>query len=122
MERYPKSISATEIDRLRLAAQKAALAVEQASFDFEVAQFAANLRAAELESATYDVQRRRIAAPLSGVVVEITRREGEWVENSKTVFRILRLDRLRAEGFLHVRRRRRGPRRTFRRVAHDAAR
>jgi macrolide-specific efflux system membrane fusion protein len=103
MERYPKSISATEIDRLRLAAQKAALAVEQASFDFEVAQFAAKLRAAELESATYDVQRRQIAAPLLGVVVEVTRRQGEWVENNKTVFRILRLDRLRAEGFLHVR-------------------
>ena len=102
LERYPRSISATEIDRLRLSAEKAALAVEQANFEFELAQFAARLREAELELAAENVKRRQITSPLDGVVVEVTRREGEWIEASKTVFRIVRMDRLRAEGFLHA--------------------
>jgi macrolide-specific efflux system membrane fusion protein len=102
LERYPKSISETEVDRLRLAAQKAALAVEQAEFELQAAQDACRLRQAELELATHHVERRKIIAPLSGMVVEVNRRRGEWVEPSETVFRVLRLDRLRAEGFLHA--------------------
>ena len=102
LERYPRSISATEIDRLRLTAEKAALAVDQANFEFELAQFAARLREAEQELAVENVKRRQITSPLDGVVVEVTRREGEWIEASKTVFRIVRMDRLRAEGFLHA--------------------
>lgn len=102
LERYPRSISATEIDRLRLTAEKAALAVEQANFEFQLAQFAARLREAELELATENVKRRQITSPLDGIVVEVTRREGEWIEASKTVFRMVRIDRLRAEGFLHA--------------------
>ena len=102
LERYPRSISATEIARLRLSAEKAALAVEQANFEFELAQFAARLREAERELAAENVKRRQITSPLDGVVVEVNRREGEWIEASKTVFRIVRMDRLRAEGFLHA--------------------
>ena len=47
------------------------------------------------------VKRRKIFAELSGIVVEVNRHPGEWVEPSETVFRLLRMDRLRAEGFLH---------------------
>ena len=37
---------------------------------------------------------------IAGVVVEIKRRKGEWVEPGETVIRILRIDSLRAEGFV----------------------
>lgn len=102
LQRYPKSISDTEIDRLRLAAEKAALAVEQSEFDLATAQYSCQLRQAELQLATHHVQRRKITAPLAGMLVEVKRRQGEWVEPSETVFRILRLDQLRAEGYLHA--------------------
>ena len=100
LERYPRSISATEIDRLRLSAEKAALAVRAGDFEFDLAQFAA---AARSRSATgcRTVKRRQITSPLDGVVAEATL-EGEWIEASKTVFRIVCMDRLRAEGFLHA--------------------
>jgi macrolide-specific efflux system membrane fusion protein len=100
LTRYPKSISQTEIDRLRLESEKAALAVEQATFEFEAAQFAKQLRETDLELAVYNVQRRQLRAPLAGIVVEVNRRPGEWVDSSEDVFRILRIDRLRVEGFL----------------------
>jgi macrolide-specific efflux system membrane fusion protein len=100
LERYPKSISATEIDRLQLSAEEAALAVEQARFEHELAQFVRRLRQAELELAAHDLERRQITAPISGMLVEVKRRQGEWVEPSESVIRIVRMDRLRAEGFL----------------------
>jgi macrolide-specific efflux system membrane fusion protein len=37
------------------------------------------------------------------MVVQVNRRRGEWVEPGEMVVRILRLDRLRAEGFLKAR-------------------
>jgi macrolide-specific efflux system membrane fusion protein len=40
---------------------------------------------------------------LAGVVVQIKRHRGEWVEPGVAVIRILRVDRLRAEGFLDAR-------------------
>ena len=36
-------------------------------------------------------------------MVQVHRHRGEWVEPGEAVVRILRLDRLRAEGFLNVR-------------------
>jgi macrolide-specific efflux system membrane fusion protein len=102
LARYPKSISDTEIDRLRLAAEKAALAVEQAEFDFELAQYAWRLCEQDCRLAAHKLERCRITAPIAGVVVEANRQEGEWVEPKETVFRILRIDRLRAEGFLQA--------------------
>src|SRR5262249_9809728 len=41
--------------------------------------------------------------PLTGVVVQIFRRKGEWVEPGDKVVRVLRIDRLRVEGFVAAR-------------------
>ena len=48
------------------------------------------------------MQRHTIAAPFRGVVVQVMRHRGEWVKPGDVVARILRLDRLRAEGFLKM--------------------
>ena len=42
----------------------------------------------------------KIIAPLDGVVVEIFRDKGDWVTAGDPVVRVIRLDRLRAEGFI----------------------
>jgi macrolide-specific efflux system membrane fusion protein len=99
-KRYPKSVSETEVDRLRLSAEHAKLQIEQAEFEFDTAQLALKLNENELRRATRQVDRRKITAPLSGRVVQVFRREGEWVEPGKPVVRILRVDRLKAIGFL----------------------
>lgn len=99
-KRLPKSVSDTEFDRLRLATEKAALEIAQAKFDVEIAQFAAKESEHDLRLAQMNVRRRRILAPLDGVVVEVKHRMGEWVEAGQPVVRIVRLDRLRAEGLL----------------------
>jgi macrolide-specific efflux system membrane fusion protein len=99
-KRLPKSVSDTEFDRLRLATEKAALEIAQEKFDVEMAQFAVKGSENDLRLAQMNVRRRRILAPLDGVVVEVRHRMGEWVEAGQPVIRIVQLDRLRAEGLL----------------------
>ncbi len=100
IQRYRKSVSDTDLDRLKLTAQEFTLKLKQAHHDLESAQLTAAMREIELELATRSVERRRIFSPLDGVVVQIKRRRGEWVQPGETVARILRIDRLRVECFL----------------------
>ena len=45
------------------------------------------------------LERRKIRAPFSGVVIEKTRNTGEWVEAGSPVLKIIRLDLLHVEGY-----------------------
>ena len=103
IRKHPKSISDSEMDRLRLVVERAELEVEQAEHEFEIAGFTRQIEENECRSAEEKVERHRITAPISGMVVQVNRRRGEWVEPGESVLRILRLDRLRAEGFLGAR-------------------
>lgn len=103
IEKYPKSISDSEMDRLRLIVDRAVLEVEQAERELEIAEFTRQIKENGYKSAQEKVERHRITAPIGGVVVQVNRHRGEWVEPGEMVVRILRLDRLRAEGFLPVR-------------------
>lgn len=100
---YPKSISQTEIDRLRLAAEQAELEAEKAEHGLSIAKLSRSLRENQLAVATLMLERRKIVAPLRGVVAEQFRKEGERLAAEAPVLRIVGLDRLRAEGFLNVR-------------------
>lgn len=98
--KFSKSVSQSEIDQLRLTADKAELEIEQAQQELDVAALTAQLKKTELDFAAQHVARRKIAAPIAGVIVEVRRHRGEFVESGEAVFRILRVDRLRAEGFV----------------------
>ena len=100
IKRFPKSVSESEMDRLRLLVEKGNLEVEQAEHDFAVAGFAQHVKANELQSAEQKAANHQIAAPIKGIVVQIQRHQGEWVKPGDTVLRILRIDRLRAEGYI----------------------
>ncbi len=86
----------------QLSVGRAELEVAQALSDLEVAKLQARLKEHELALARLDVERRRITSSIDGVVVELYRNRGEWVEPGDPVMRILRLDRLWAEGFLKI--------------------
>lgn len=104
IEKFPKSVSATEVDRLRLAAERATLEIEQAQLELSTAQLTAQLKENELQLAKRQVSRRRLVAPQAGVVVQVHRKHGEWVEPGQPVLRLLRVDRLRASGFVDAKR------------------
>ena len=97
---FENAITDEEIERRRLKVDRAELEVRQSEHEARQAQIHARLSDNALQLANRQVERCRIIAPLSGVVVQINRRAGEWVQPGDAVLRIVRLDRLRAEGFL----------------------
>jgi len=101
-EKYPKSISESEMDRLRLVVEKSRLEIEQAEYDSRVAAFNQQIKESDFRAGQQKVKQHKITAPLSGVVVQVYRHRGEWVKPGEVVVRIVRLDRLRAEGFLKI--------------------
>ncbi|MEX0718852.1 MAG: HlyD family efflux transporter periplasmic adaptor subunit [Planctomycetaceae bacterium] len=97
---FRDSVSQSEIESLQLAVERSRLEIEQAEHDRTVAGMTRALKRNELDTGEQNVARRKVAAPIDGVVVEIHRRGGEWVQPGDRVLRIVRMDRLRAEGFI----------------------
>jgi len=93
-------VTDAEYEKLRLAADQARLAVEKAQQDRSVAQLQRDLKKVEAEFAAQQTARHQIAAPFGVVVVQISKRAGDWVEPGDKILRLIRLDRLRVEGFL----------------------
>lgn len=101
-ERLPGSISEAEMDQLKLNVERAALAVEQAALTMRLSKLEAEVLQQEVQIAEQHLERRRVASPISGIVMEVKRHTGEWVEPGETVVRVVGLDVLRAEGFVDV--------------------
>lgn len=96
------TISFGELLELRLTHEKFLLEIEQSKFKMFTDGLDANVREAEARLAAEDLNRRRIESPLDGVVVEVKRHRGEWVQPGDVVMRVVRVDRLRIEGFLNA--------------------
>ncbi|HEY3392532.1 MAG TPA: efflux RND transporter periplasmic adaptor subunit [Lacipirellulaceae bacterium] len=99
----PGSISASELEERRFRAEQAELDLEKAQHERRQDELSADLKAKELELSQYSIDVRKILAPINGVVVEVLRQPGEWVEPGEKVLRIVRIDRLRVEGMVHAR-------------------
>ncbi len=100
LDRYAKSISASEMDHLRLLVDKSKVEIEQAEHEYKIAGYTRQIKMTDYQAAQQAVSRRKVTAPLGGVVVQVSRHCGEWVKPGDSIVRIVRLDHLRAEGFL----------------------
>jgi macrolide-specific efflux system membrane fusion protein len=99
-KRFAQSVSQSEMDQMKLQVQKSSLEIEQAQLELELNQTARDLKANEVSLAEHAISQRKVNAPLAGFVAEISRHRGEWVQPGQSILRILRLDRLRAEGLV----------------------
>lgn len=97
-KQFSKSISQTEMDRLRLTTERAELLIEQSEQTTRLAKLEADLRKNQLDFAQHTLDRHRIPTPISGMVVQVSFHPGEWVETGKSIARVLRLNRLGCEG------------------------
>lgn len=100
IERFPKSVSQSQLDVERLNVQKNKLESEQAVEEQKIAQLELNAKQNELSATQAEVARRRILAPFDGVIVQVYVRTGEWVKPGQQALRIVNVDRLKAEGFV----------------------
>jgi multidrug resistance efflux pump len=98
-KQFQKTISETEIRRLRYRTENARLQIDQAKFDLVVASLDALAAHAEFKRAEAMVEHRKIISPIDGDVAKVFRRKGNWVAVGEPVARVVHMDRLRVYGF-----------------------
>lgn len=99
-KKMPGTKPLAEVRRLGLAAEKSRLEIVQAESSKVIAQAEAKVSEAEVRAAEVGVKHRRIEAPIDGMVVEMNKHLGEWVQPGDVVAHLVRLDRLRVQGRL----------------------
>lgn len=100
--KYPDVPSQAEVDNLELRVAEANFHLRDARQNREITDLQEKLAQKTLAFADYQLERHRIIAPLPGMVVELYARRGDWVKPGDKLARIIRIDRLRAEGFVDV--------------------
>ena len=98
--RAPGSVPQTQVRRQELTVKRAASEAEVADRELETATLMIDAKHAQLEVATITVNHHRIAAAQDGVIVQVFRRVGEWVQPGDAIMRIVYMDKLRVEGFV----------------------
>jgi macrolide-specific efflux system membrane fusion protein len=102
IEKFPKSISQSQLDVEQLTVEKLTLERRQAEHELVLEKYGAQLKQSELAAAQLQLEQHQLRAPFAGKVVLVRGRAGEWVETGDPVLRLVAVDRLRAEGFLNV--------------------
>ncbi|WP_339612633.1 efflux RND transporter periplasmic adaptor subunit [uncultured Rubinisphaera sp.] len=92
-EEIPGARSQAEIEQLRLKAERSELQVEQAQQHHQIAQM-------NRELALLEVKPYRISAPISGQIVEIHKRVGEYVQPGEVIAEIVSLEEMLVEGYI----------------------
>ena len=101
--RFDKSISKSELEKLRLESERDGLAFEQAELELKLAKLQEELKSKELGVSKLKLAYRTITAPYDGMVVETFPQEGEWVNAGEPVLRIIDLDTMRVEAMVDAR-------------------
>lgn len=84
----------------QLGVERYTLELAQAKVDQRVQELQVQLERHQLKLAELASSMQIIKSPIDGVVVERYRNLGDWVKAGEPVIRVIRLDRLRAEGFI----------------------
>ncbi len=95
----PRSVSESELAKSKQAMEQALLDLEKQQNEIKLKKLQWDRSKSELAIAQRNLALRSVTAPLTGVVVSVLRRLGEWVKPGDKLFRIVSIDRLRAEGF-----------------------
>lgn len=98
--RIDKAVSDSELRRVRLNRHKAELQIERSKLERQIAQLQADVHESTVKLTQEALNRRQIVAPMDGVVVTLFRRQGEWVNAGEPVLQLVKMDTLRAEGFV----------------------
>ena len=102
-QKSPGSIPPTQLRRQRVTHEKGVSDAIVKEMEFKIAGLEQKVQEAEVELLGIELEQRTLRAPFDGVVVEVFRQQGEWVQQGDPVLRFVRMDRLRVEGFVNAR-------------------
>ena len=96
-QRLPGAVPKSEIEQLALLAERAVAEKDKTSFEMSIRARQAAIREVEVQVGKQQLIDHKIDSPLAGKVVELYKREGEWVDVSQPVARIVQLNKLKSE-------------------------
>lgn len=99
-DKVPGAVTEVDLQKYKLDWEKSMLQIEQAQKSQILDAYTAEAKKAEAALAEESVRRRRILAPIDGVVQQIDRSLGEWVKPGDSVLRLMHMDQLTVEGSL----------------------
>jgi len=102
ISKRPRSVLKSELEEAAHNMGQARLEVERAQRELKQAGMTKTLKESEYKLSMRKVDIAKIVAPLRGLVMEVLKQRGEWVEPGDTVVKIVRIDRLRAEGLIRA--------------------
>lgn len=88
------AIAQSDVDKAKLALVEANTYIEKAIFDLEIKKEQVKVKHASLTAADEHISRRTVTAPWAGVVDEIGRHKGDWVEPGNPILLLVRMDKL----------------------------
>jgi multidrug resistance efflux pump len=100
--RSPGAIPKTQERRQVLTHERSYIEAEVARYDAKGAEKTAELRQAQVDVASLNLDHHQIRSPIDGEVVQVYRKIGEWVSPGDPILRIIDLQTLRVEGFLKI--------------------
>ncbi len=96
--KLPKAVSETDLRRAKLEWDRAKLQIQKADKDKELAGYEYFIRKAEVAAANMQIDRMKVKAPYAGEVIELFRKQGEWVNPGDPILRFVRFDTLECDG------------------------
>jgi multidrug efflux pump subunit AcrA (membrane-fusion protein) len=96
------AISVQDFRRAEFQAQRAFAQIQVAETENLVAGLTAKMKRAQLDATDIELGKKKIEAPIQGQVVEVYKHMGEWVQPGDPVLRLVRLDKVRVEGFVYA--------------------
>ena len=98
----PGAVRMTDVFRLQLAVERGELEILQAKKRHRVAKVEAELRQAELSLIDDQLRNLHIDSPLDGVILEVMRSAGEWIQKGEPIATIGQIDRLHVRALLQT--------------------
>ncbi|QDU54859.1 efflux RND transporter periplasmic adaptor subunit [Aeoliella mucimassa] len=95
-------VPTTDLRAKKLEWVRAMLQIEKAQKDRDLAVHDYQVAKVEAEAAEVEVQRRVVTSPLSGQVVDLFRKQGEWVEPGEPILQLAKYDVLQCEGSVNL--------------------
>lgn len=92
------AVPMTQLRRMRLAVKRGELEVARVEKRRKQSETEIELRNADLSLIDQRIEELRTESPLRGVVLEVTRSAGEWIERGEPLATIARIDRLHIHG------------------------
>lgn len=96
------AISTQEYRRAEFQAQRAWAQIQVAETDNLVAGLTVKTKKAQLDATDIELAKKKVDAPIQGQIVEVYKHMGEWVQPGDPVVRLVRLDKVRVEGFVYA--------------------